>query len=169
MLGQWIKTTLSHSCYEFHFTKYSTNKPQNIFCIVVGGYRTGRKFRGVFNFAFFVGGCRTRKLKPAKGFVYACEIVTQPNSTKFTTCEIFKIRQNIKMHENLHPRNFLPVRYEGDPPPVLDGENPCEHCHLSPCVIATPPSWLRGSAAANLGNLCKGFKCTGSFGHFWAP
>ncbi len=74
-------------------------------------YRTGRKFRGVFNFAFFVGGCRTRKLKPAKGFVYACEIVTHPNSTKFTTREIFQIRQNIKLHENLHPRNFLPVRY----------------------------------------------------------
>ena len=74
-------------------------------------YRTGRKFRGVFNFAFFVGGCRTRKLKPAKGFVYACEIVTHPNSTKFTTREIFQIRQNIELHENLHPRNFLPVRY----------------------------------------------------------
>ena len=73
-------------------------------------YRTGRKFRGVFNFAFFVGGCRTRKLKPAKGFVYACEIVTHPNSTKFTTREIFQIRQNIELHENLHPRNFLPVR-----------------------------------------------------------
>ena len=73
-------------------------------------YRTGRKFRGVFNFAFFVGGCRTRKLKPAKGFVYACEIVTHPNSTKFTTREIFQIRQNIELHENLNPRNFLPVR-----------------------------------------------------------
>ncbi len=73
--------------------------------------RTGRKFWGVFNFAFFVGGCRTRKLKPAKGFVYACEIVTHPNSTKFTTREIFQIRQNIELHENLHPQNFLPVRY----------------------------------------------------------
>ena len=48
------------------------------------------------------------KLKPAKGFVYACEIVTHPNSTKFTTREIF---QNIELHEILHPRNFLPVRY----------------------------------------------------------
>ncbi len=65
----------------------------------------------VENFAFFVGGCRTRKLKPAKGFVYACEIVTHPNSTKFTTRENFQIRQNIESHENLHPRNFLPVRY----------------------------------------------------------
>ncbi len=33
------------------------------------------------------------------------EIVTNPNSTKF------QIRQNIELHENLHPRNFLPVRY----------------------------------------------------------
>ncbi len=71
-------------------------------------YRTGRKFRGVFNFAFFVGGCRTRKLKPAKGFVYACacEIVTHPNSAKFTTREIFQIRQNIELHENFTPSKF---------------------------------------------------------------
>ena len=43
-------------------------------------YRTGRKFRGVFNFTFFVGGYRTQKLKPVEGFVYACEIVPHPNS-----------------------------------------------------------------------------------------
>ena len=40
-----------------------------------------------------------------EGFVYACEIVPHPNSTKFTTREIFQIRQ---LHENLHPRNFPP-------------------------------------------------------------
>ncbi len=74
-----------------NFTKYSTNKSQHFFCIVVGGYEKGD-------------------------------------------------------------------------PPVLDGENPCEHCHLSPCIVATPPSWLRGSAVANLGNLCKRFKM---YRKFW--
>ena len=73
--------------------------------------RTGRKFRGVFYFVFFVGGCRTRKLKPLEGFVYACEIVPHPNSTKFTTRETFQIRQNIELHENLQPLNFPLVRY----------------------------------------------------------
>ncbi len=46
-----------------------------------------------------------------EGFVYACEIVPHPNSTKFTTREIVQIRQNIELHENLHPRNFPPVWY----------------------------------------------------------
>ena len=46
-----------------------------------------------------------------------------------------------------------PNGYEIDHPPLLDGLDPCPHCHLAPCVITRHPSWLTGSAAANLGNM----------------
>ena len=54
--------------------------------------------------------------------------------------------------------------YDTSEPPVLDGECPCPYCHLAPCIIAQPPSWLRGSASANLGNITNRFKL---YGRFW--
>ena len=57
-----------------------------------------------------------------------------------------------------------PSGYEKDNPPVLDGPNACPHCHLSPCVVARPPSWLRGSCDASLSNISKRFKL---YRRFW--
>ena len=59
-----------------------------------------------------------------------------------------------------------PSGYEKDNPPVLDGPNACPHCHLSPCVVARPPSWLRGSCDASLSNISKRFKLTEDFGRY---
>ena len=47
---------------------------------------------------------------------------------------------------------------------MLDGPNACSHCHLSPCVIDRPPSWVRGSSAPSLGNNSKHFTL---YGRFW--
>lgn len=47
---------------------------------------------------------------------------------------------------------------------MLDGPNACPHCHLSPCVIERPPSWVRGSSAPSLGNNSKRFTL---YGRFW--
>lgn len=57
-----------------------------------------------------------------------------------------------------------PSGYDNSEPPVLDGEGACPHCHLAPCVVARPPSWLRGSASANLGNISKRFT---RYSKFW--
>ncbi len=53
---------------------------------------------------------------------------------------------------------------EGDPSPVMDGNDPCPFCHLSPCVLTRPPNWLTGSAAANMGNIVKRYKL---YKKFW--
>ena len=57
-----------------------------------------------------------------------------------------------------------PSGYKKDNPPVLDSPNTCPHCHLSPCVVARPPSWLRGSCDASLSNISKRFKL---YRRFW--
>ena len=51
-----------------------------------------------------------------------------------------------------------PSGYDSTPPPRLDGDGACPYCHLAPCVVRQPPSWLMGSAAAALSNLTKRFK-----------
>ena len=57
-----------------------------------------------------------------------------------------------------------PCGYDSDYPPQLDGSNACPHCHLSPCVVQRPPSWLRGSAAEGLSNIPKRYKL---YNKFW--
>ena len=47
---------------------------------------------------------------------------------------------------------------------LLSLPNACPHCHLAPCVTVKPPSWLRGSAEASLGNISKRFKL---YRKFW--
>ena len=54
--------------------------------------------------------------------------------------------------------------YDSDYPPELDGSNACPHCHLSPCVVQRPPSWLRGFAAEGLSNVPKRYKL---YNRFW--
>ena len=56
---------------------------------------------------------------------------------------------------------YVYIDPSGYDPPVLDGPNACPHCHLSPCVIERPPSWVRGSSAPSLG---KRFTL---YGRFW--
>uniref|UniRef100_A0A1X7TFU4 Reverse transcriptase domain-containing protein n=1 Tax=Amphimedon queenslandica TaxID=400682 RepID=A0A1X7TFU4_AMPQE len=44
---------------------------------------------------------------------------------------------------------------DGDEPLVLGGDNACLHCHLTPCIIDKPPSWLKGTAGPSLSNATK--------------
>ncbi len=44
---------------------------------------------------------------------------------------------------------------EGPLPPSTEGDDMCQHCRLSPCVINRPPNWLRGSAGPHIRNLSK--------------
>ena len=39
--------------------------------------------------------------------------------------------------------------------PVLRGRNYCHHCFCSPCVIALPPDFLRGSCSPHPANAEK--------------
>ena len=60
-----------------------------------------------------------------------------------------------------------PSGYDGDndpDPPSIEGDDVCPYCRLSPCIIARPPNWLRGSAPPNLGNMSKRFKL---YKKFW--
>ena len=90
-----------------------------------------------------------------------------------TTAAKKRMRGYLKAFHNLEPLVNVsvcvvgPTGYDTSEPLVLDGEDPCPHCHLSPCVIARPPSWLRGGAAsAHLSNITKRFKLYGKLlGH----
>ena len=54
---------------------------------------------------------------------------------------------------------------DGDPnPPSTGGDDVCPFCRLSPCIIAQPPNWLRGSAQASLNNITKRYKL---YKKFW--
>ena len=44
-----------------------------------------------------------------------------------------------------------------DNPPTLDGLGRCPHCFCNPCVIASPPTFLVGSATAHIRNAHKRF------------
>ena len=52
---------------------------------------------------------------------------------------------------------------DGDPPST-GGDDVCPYCRLSPCIIARPPNWLRGSSQASLGNQAKRFRL---YKKFW--
>ena len=54
---------------------------------------------------------------------------------------------------------------DGEDPPVLGGDNACPHCHLTPCIIEKPLSWLRGSAEACLANASKRYTL---YRKFWS-
>ena len=61
-----------------------------------------------------------------------------------------------------NPPNLAISGYGDEPddpkPPSMDGDDDvCPFCRLSPCIIVRPPTWLRGSAQANLGNMSKQF------------
>ncbi len=47
-------------------------------------------------------------------------------------------------------------------PPTED--NMCPYCRQSPCIIITPPNWLRGSAQACLSNQAKRYRL---YKKFW--
>ena len=60
-----------------------------------------------------------------------------------------------------------PRGYDGSHFPVLvvDGEDErCPYCLCNPCIIAQPPNFLRGSAAAHVRNRAKRYKL---YHKFW--
>jgi hypothetical protein len=58
-----------------------------------------------------------------------------------------------------------PKGYKGLEFPVLGGDNPCEHCKCTPCVIELPPDFLLGSGAPHIRNKHKRYPL---YRRFWS-
>ena len=61
--------------------------------------------------------------------------------------------------------SVAPKGYKGLEFPILGGENSCEHCKCTPCVIQQPPDFLVGSGVPHLRNKQRRYSL---YRRFWS-